>query len=254
MKPLLLLALSMTMMGTAQTKPAVPPVPSDEIQRCECERIGGDYNAYGCDAIGSPEHQEKMREKNPPCSFGMSLSAPQTKPLPKICGTNHNEQCVAGGVPKPDAKQVTPHTLVLVPASPDLSARPQGNFDMGNPTGYVDVYSSAGRIVKLSDNEYTRLRNLRQAVTDAEMEIAKAHGVDVKGDMNPCADQTITSSGCGIYPEWKPRYPDSYEFRGQFLLVNVPQAGTKPEAECVVRVPELEGQVASWISRNEATQ
>jgi len=92
---------------------------SDEVQRCECERIGGDYSAYGCDAMGSPEHQEKMREKNPQCSFGISISAAQNKPCAKSDITCAAHPIVAPDPPKPDyrippkpdAKQVTPLVL-----------------------------------------------------------------------------------------------------------------------------------------------
>lgn len=74
----------------------------------------------------------------------------------------------------------------------------------------VVLESHTGRVVRITDEEYNRLQKLRQAVSDAEMEIAKTHGVDLGSQ--------ICDMGCS----WT-RLPNSYEFLGQFLLVNVPR-------------------------------
>lgn len=72
----------------------------------------------------------------------------------------------------------------------------------------------SGRIDRLSNEEYERLQKLRQAVADAETEIAKSHEVTVK----TYCDGGLEQGGC--LGKWVPG--DSYEFHGQFLLVNVP--------------------------------
>jgi hypothetical protein len=91
----------------------------------------------------------------------------------------------------------------------------------------VDVDSQTGRVVKLSDDEYARLQKLRQSVADEEKKIAQAHGVDTEGDMYPCGKDATYGMMCGIIPEWKPRYPDRWQFRGQWLFINVPRKETK---------------------------
>jgi hypothetical protein len=91
----------------------------------------------------------------------------------------------------------------------------------------VDVDSQTGRVVKLSDDEYARLKKLHKALADEEKKIAAAHGVDTEGDMYPCRKPTLTilsNMACVVSPEWEPRYPDRYRFRGQWLLINVPQS------------------------------
>ena len=98
----------------------------------------------------------------------------------------------------------------------------------------VDVDSQTGRVVKLSDEEYARLQKLRQAVADEEKKIAVAHGVDTEGDLYPCGkpskDYTnLWESGiaCEMPVGWNYKYPDRWQFRGQFLLINVPRKETK---------------------------
>lgn len=66
-------------------------------------------------------------------------------------------------------------------------------------------------IERLTPYEYARLLKVRQAVVDEEKRIAGAHGVVM--------DACVT---CLVYP---PQVNDSYEFRGQFLLINVPDGG-----------------------------
>lgn len=89
----------------------------------------------------------------------------------------------------------------------------------------IDTQAS-GRIVKLSDEEYARLQKLRQAVVDAETEIAKGHGVDpvgVAGDSGQCL---IADGRCLTWAREPVAYkaPDRYQFAGQFLLINLPKA------------------------------
>jgi hypothetical protein len=92
----------------------------------------------------------------------------------------------------------------------------------------VDVDSQTGRVVKLSDEEYARLQKLRQAVADEEKKIAAAHGVDTEGDMYPCGKDAGYGTMCAVITEWKPRYPDKWQFRGQWLLINVPPSAKGP--------------------------
>jgi hypothetical protein len=65
----------------------------------------------------------------------------------------------------------------------------------------------SGRVERLSDVEYGRLQKLRQAVKDAETEIAQKHGARYAP---PCGG----SSAADIY---------CTEFRGQFLLIALPK-------------------------------
>ena len=80
------------------------------------------------------------------------------------------------------------------------------------------------RIDLLTNEEYDRLQKLRQAVADAEKEIAKAHGVQLElkqiyeGSHTCLATSLFSSCDNDRYS-----YPDTYEFRGQFLLINVPK-------------------------------
>ncbi len=92
--------------------------------------------------------------------------------------------------------------------------------------GAVDVDSPTGRVVKLSNAEYERLHKLRQAVEDAENDIAKAHGVKafIGSDCTPPPNSIFVTCNMGTYTP-----PDRFEFRGQFLLINVPP--TKKEKE-----------------------
>lgn len=100
----------------------------------------------------------------------------------------------------------------------------------GHGRNYRESVGAEGRIDRLSDAEYASLKKLRQAVVDEEAKIAKAHGVDFgqpysaptcgAWDMGQCI-------GYQIDTEVQARPAERYEFRGQFLLVNVPEAGAK---------------------------
>lgn len=87
----------------------------------------------------------------------------------------------------------------------------------------VRVEAQQGRVDRLTEPEYAKLQKLRQAVKDEETAIAKAHGVDTVGQ-EPCLPYTYAVN----YPCLSLPYiaPDVYEYRGQFLLINVPN--TKP--------------------------
>jgi hypothetical protein len=86
----------------------------------------------------------------------------------------------------------------------------------------------SGRIDRLSDDEYAELQKLRAAVAAKEKEIAKAHGVALESvlthkGVNTClADAPFYTCDIDRYSG-----PDAYEYRGQYLLVNVP-LGVKP--------------------------
>ena len=83
----------------------------------------------------------------------------------------------------------------------------------------------SGRVDRLTDTEYSRLQKLRQAVADAEKEIAVAHGVKWV-PLGNCKSPPIEGNG-GVYAVCLPPdlVPDSiFEFRGQFLLIDVPSA------------------------------
>ena len=98
-----------------------------------------------------------------------------------------------------------------------------------NVPGSVYVNSQTGRVVKLSDEEYARRQKLIQALADEDKKIAAAHGVDTTGCV-PHGDTFCTKGGDlfhggQIVPAW---FPDRYEFRGQWLLINVPPSAKGP--------------------------
>jgi hypothetical protein len=95
-----------------------------------------------------------------------------------------------------------------------------------NVPGSVYVQSQTGRVVKLSDDEYARLQKLRQAVADEEKKIAAAHGVDF-GQVYippPCIAYDMGCMEWDKTKEVQARPADHYEFRGQWLLINVPSS------------------------------
>ena len=90
----------------------------------------------------------------------------------------------------------------------------------------VTVNSQTGRVVKLSDEEYARLQKLRQAVADEERNIAAAHGVLLVPKLihtgtNTCLSVIyITGLPSCDTDQYQPS--DKWQFRGQWLLINVP--------------------------------
>jgi hypothetical protein len=126
-----------------------------------------------------------------------------------------------------------PPTLRLV--SPNGNAEFELKITHGNDGNIKDVTLSldakeGGRIDRISDSEFERLQKLRQAVKDAEVEIARAHGVKTEesciGDTANSKDVVCRWTKDPIY--W--RASDHYEFHGQFLLVNLPKAAP-PESD-----------------------
>lgn len=87
------------------------------------------------------------------------------------------------------------------------------------------LLSKKGRIDRLSFAEYDHLQKLRQAVKDAEVEIAKAHGVDFGyADLSLHQARLAGVKKTAMCLDVNGYIPaDHYEFRGQFLLVNVPE-------------------------------
>ena len=89
----------------------------------------------------------------------------------------------------------------------------------------ADVDSQTGRVVKLSDEEYMRLQKLRQAVADEEKKIAVLHGVDF-GQVYVPAPCIAYDMGCMAWDKTKEvqsRPADHWQFRGQWLLINLPK-------------------------------
>lgn len=94
----------------------------------------------------------------------------------------------------------------------------------------VEIKSHTGTVVKLSDDEFARLQKLRQAVVDAETEIAKAHGVYlapfhcfIESVTCPHPESRSYLSTCDRTDGCPEKPSDRYQFRGQFLLINVPK-------------------------------
>lgn len=88
----------------------------------------------------------------------------------------------------------------------------------------LDLKSPLGRVVLIDEDEYARLQVLQKALADEEVKIAKVHGVAVEPYQPQC-----TPSVSGICFNTDHIQPaDRYEFRGQFLLINVPDAKEKP--------------------------
>lgn len=76
----------------------------------------------------------------------------------------------------------------------------------------------SGRIDRLSDNEYSRLQKLRQAVADAENEIAVAHGITAPrwcADVDP--NLGLQGGNCELMT-----WGSYYRYQGQFLILSVP--------------------------------
>jgi hypothetical protein len=79
-----------------------------------------------------------------------------------------------------------------------------------------EIQTTTGRVVAISNDEYSRLQKLRQALNDAETKIAKDHGVYIAPPIS--CPPSCTTTGVPT------RDSDHYEFRGRYLLINVPAA------------------------------
>ena len=109
-------------------------------------------------------------------------------------------------------KGITPGTGITLNTAPPVDV-----------TVGVEIKSHTGTVVKLSDEEYARLQKLRQAVADAEMEIARMHGVYFATPI----DLNFRINTCDRIDGCPPKPTDHFEFRGQYLLINVPKSTTK---------------------------
>ena len=114
---------------------------------------------------------------------------------------------------------ISPITLSTVPQGSVLASK---DFKQS-----VDVDSQTGRVVKLSDEEYARLQKLRQAVADEERKIALAHGVLLVPKLIHAGTNTClaTSYITGLPSCDTDQYQsaDRWQFRGQWLFINVPK-------------------------------
>ena len=147
-------------------------------------------------------------------------------PAPKlsVCQPN-GKDCVAIAVPKP--LELIPYSNISISnisiGAVTYTAKVTATKDFKES---VDVDSQTGRVVKLSDEEYERLQKLRQAVADEEKKIAAAHGVLLVPKLihtgtNTClAAIYITGLPSCDTDQYQPS--DKWQFRGQWLLINVP--------------------------------
>lgn len=86
----------------------------------------------------------------------------------------------------------------------------EDTLGMCDATGAIKVISAASTVVKLSDDEYSNLQKLRQAVIDEEKRLAVKYGWQ--------GDRAI---GDAISPSIEHLIPaDHYEFHQQFLLID----------------------------------
>ena len=87
------------------------------------------------------------------------------------------------------------------------------------------VESRSGRVDRLSNEEYKRLTDAEAALAKVKTDIAAAHGVQfsVSRSQATCAASDLGQSlvrNDDAVPSIK---GDTYEFRGQFLLVDIPE-------------------------------
>jgi len=123
---------------------------------------------------------------------------------------------------------VEPAPLTYTPFNVNSTVVSGDVYVDNNVPGSVYVNSQTGRVVKLSDEEYERLQKLRQAVADEEKKIAAAHGVLLVPKLihtgtNTClAAIYITGLPSCDTDQYQPS--DKWQFRGQWLLINVPSS------------------------------
>lgn len=119
----------------------------------------------------------------------------------------------------PPSFKLSPYVLEETGANVNVSAVGALTVDGKVVTGTASVVStSSGRVDLLSVVEWEELQNTPLKDVEAErVKIAKAHGVNVY--TAPDCRPNIACAADAIYlPP-----ADAYEFRGQFLLVNVPE-------------------------------
>lgn len=133
--------------------------------------------------------------------------------------------CLVLGGQTPSASKPVPFIASSCCGITDMSAK--------FTTGEAHIYSNyrysvsvdseqSGSVIRITDDEYARLQKLRQAVSNAEAEIAEAHGVHTFIETPPKSEKLLKTCppDCGFMTLDK--QPDHYEYRGQYLLVNVP--------------------------------
>lgn len=139
----------------------------------------------------------------------------------------------AGSCAAPTAQEIKQHSPVTdwpVIVGTSIAEGPtQTSLRIDKTYGpVVIVESQTSRIERLTSTEYAGLQKLRQAVAGEETRIAKAHGVEFFRLGHVCTRWAIviTESGpyCETHDQVSTKFGDSYEFRGQFLLINVPDA------------------------------
>lgn len=131
------------------------------------------------------------------------------------CG-EHNRNGVAlsnayGCHPAQKGKQVQPpmeEKWIMA----DLPSQTQHNYEFSGAglTGYITIATPESTVVKLSDEEYSKLQALRQAVVDEEKRLAVKYGAkgwSVMQDPAHASDENFVA-------------PDHYEFHQQFLLID----------------------------------
>jgi len=148
-------------------------------------------------------------------------------------------------VPAPAATADVESTGPQAQQKPPVSGIPQGEglpaFSLTDPSSgttflgnlevneafeqRVSVRSKNGRVDRLSNEEYKRLTDAEAALAKVKTDIAAAHGVQfsVSRSQATCAASDLGQSlvrNDDAVPSIK---GDTYEFRGQFLLVDIPE-------------------------------
>jgi hypothetical protein len=91
-----------------------------------------------------------------------------------------------------------------------------------SPNSNIESNVKNYHVIRMSDDEYLKLRELEAAVEDYKDSILKKYGVNTPP--NQCINSSSYSlTECATFAVYTTP-PDSYEFRGQFILVNVPNA------------------------------
>ena len=118
----------------------------------------------------------------------------------------------------------------VVPSKPSLAPQFTVFPKVLEVTVSLDALDKS-RVDRLSDEEYARLQKLRQAVADEERKIALAHGVLLVPKLIHAGTNTCfaTSYITGLPSCDTDQYQsvDRYQFRGQWLFINVPRKETK---------------------------
>jgi len=183
---------------------SVPPIGS-------VGAIGGLSVFTTCDKNGKPEgctsfySDESLAVQTPPARGNL-----QVQP-----GISTFNICDKNGKPEGCMSLYSDGTLIVVTpyvrGSESLGFKELGYFNLA-PTA-----PTPGRVYvnMLSEDEYRRITEAEAALAKVKSDIAKAHDVVTE---ERCGYSDMGSCLTGY------QLPDHYEFRGQFLLVNVPEA------------------------------